>query len=717
MTDRKKTAFTLAEMMTVLLVMSIIIAAFVPIVVSRLRLSPAPGGNSLWQYVSSGTGSGRDIYFGQGDSVSVLLNNTSHSGENTSKLLLNDKSGRAAAFLRVGNVTKGLLSMTGGSPSFGNTSFKSDKSVSIGYKASASCDSGVAIGYNANAAPDTSDYPACIGVVAIGNASSASGVDSVALGGSTAKGSSISGAVTDSPVSIGYLAYAKGSGVAIGHNSNLASKSDGVVAVGKNTLNVSGDSVNTVAVGANAFSAYSGKEAVAVGANALNQPSKNDPSYSVAVGYNALTYNNGIPLYTAPSVAVGSGAGTALMEGSVGVGYNAISGGDSIYDVVIGYQARSGLAGSAFSTGNSVAIGYQAMSNLLQGNNFNIAIGARALKNSSSSTSENIAIGTDALSNNAGGSSNVALGNAAAKSALNAIESVVIGSNALSSLTNGDSTYNTIIGANAALNEQSGSNNIAIGSGALKTNSSNPYIGGYNIAIGSGACSNLRSGAANKICIGAGSGPTQFTGNDNDQVENIFIGTSGKDLGGPAIMFGENAGNGTSTTRFTVYGNMHVLGAKSEGSDRRIKNIKGINNEGIEIIKKIKTYNYVLKKDKEQSPRVGVIAQEIKKILPHAVSTAPGGYLAVNKSEIFYRMMNAIKQLDRQLEEIKNKTEEILQSINKIESVLSKFSDKKKSVAEELIAQNKRLKFQNEKLSKRNELIEKRIAKIEKETR
>jgi len=52
---------------------------------------------------------------------------------------------------------------------------------------------------------------------------------------------------------------------------------------------------------------------------------------------------------------------------------------------------------------------------------------------------------------------------------------------------------------------------------------------------------------------------------------------------------------------------------------------------------------------------VGVIAQEIEKVLPDAVTTRDSGYKAVNYEKIIPLLIEAIKDQQKQIDELKNK--------------------------------------------------------------
>jgi hypothetical protein len=110
----------------------------------------------------------------------------------------------------------------------------------------------------------------------------------------------------------------------------------------------------------------------------------------------------------------------------------------------------------------------------------------------------------------------------------------------------------------------------------------------------------------------------------------------------------------------TVYipGNLTVTGtttgpsANWTTSDIRLKNIKGENKSGLEKIKQLKVFNYTLKDDKKKTPRVGVIAQDLQKIFPDAVTKDEKGYLLIRMEDMFYALVNAVKELDAKVNEI-----------------------------------------------------------------
>lgn len=93
-------------------------------------------------------------------------------------------------------------------------------------------------------------------------------------------------------------------------------------------------------------------------------------------------------------------------------------------------------------------------------------------------------------------------------------------------------------------------------------------------------------------------------------------------------------------------------------SDKRLKeNIKNYTS-GLDIINKIevKSYNWIKDKDKQQN--IGCIAQELQSILPDElkgffISENGDGYLSVNDSKLIYFLINAVKELQKQINELR----------------------------------------------------------------
>ena len=87
-------------------------------------------------------------------------------------------------------------------------------------------------------------------------------------------------------------------------------------------------------------------------------------------------------------------------------------------------------------------------------------------------------------------------------------------------------------------------------------------------------------------------------------------------------------------------------------SDVRLKNISGDSTAGLAEINKIEVKNYTYKKDEKKTPHVGVIAQQLQKVFPNSVFKGEDGFLRIRTEEIFYAMVNSIKELCAKLQDL-----------------------------------------------------------------
>lgn len=307
-------------------------------------------------------------------------------------------------------------------------------------------------------------------------------------------------------------------------------------------------------------------------------------------------------------------------------------------------------------------------------NTSGVALGNNVF-NDFASGSNNVAIGYDALSGNTTGYGNVSIGQESLK-------------------VNQEGSENIAIGYRNLMANISGSNNVAVGSfGALYGN----ITGSNNTAIGYGACYSVQGD--NKTCIGVNSGPSSGStwASSSDTTQRTFIGGSPVVTnGGQSVLEIHNTTTGselswsklTSNNAPTVIinGNLIVRGrtymALGEDektralfgdsgfvkatysypapdgwnitftSDSRLKNIKGSSKAGLEQINKLRTYKFKFKKDKKQTPHVGVIAQDLEKIFPDSVSKDKKGFLRIRLEDMFYAMINAVQELDKNVQEI-----------------------------------------------------------------
>ena len=105
-------------------------------------------------------------------------------------------------------------------------------------------------------------------------------------------------------------------------------------------------------------------------------------------------------------------------------------------------------------------------------------------------------------------------------------------------------------------------------------------------------------------------------------------------------------------------------GSWSTFSDIRLKNVGANFERGLAEVSELNPIWYNYEKDNElhleaATKYVGVVAQEVQKVIPEAVEKSDTGYLTVNNDPIIWAMVNAIKELKAENEQLKRKVEDM----------------------------------------------------------
>lgn len=119
-------------------------------------------------------------------------------------------------------------------------------------------------------------------------------------------------------------------------------------------------------------------------------------------------------------------------------------------------------------------------------------------------------------------------------------------------------------------------------------------------------------------------------------------------------------------------------------SDIRLKDLTTIFDDGLNAINRLTVYNYTYKADEEQQPQVGVIAQDLKRVFPNAVSKDKNGYYQIRWDEMFYAAINAIKQLDSKIEALASRVSKDRARIATLKKDNANLEKKLNSLANEL---------------------------------
>ena len=720
----KFNAFTLAEMMVVMLIMSIVLAAMAPVMTTKNKVD----NSSPWKYSPNNSS---DAYFGQGASMRAMIGQLNGEDTDNGKLIINNLGSSFSHILfKNGNTILGDLYLNGTSLVLGNRQGNNpigNENINIGHD-------------NWPAGTITGSSNITIGDASM--TSLTSGSHNIGLGTTLTS-------VTTGEHNIG-----------IGDDSLTNITGNGNIAIGGNANPNTANASKTIAIGANSVASCTG--AIAIGSNltsseaqgAALDATKARGMTSIAIGNGAISGDENAT--GRDSIAIGNQArantSTSSGSGSIAIGSYSNAGNAS---VALGASA---LSGNTTGSGNT-AVGYAALTGNTTGSD-NTAVGYTALP-SNTTGSGNIAIGKNTLYRNTRGEDNIAIGRNALYQSDTGGGNIAIGYQAMY-YQNDINTGNTAVGYQAMVGTNSASNyhntaigyralsragnsaknagqNTAVGSGALENNVTgfgNTAIGvnalnavrqgDYNTGLGSYACSNVTG--SHKTCIGASSGPASGSDWASDDKERIFIGSRSKFNNAPAVLEVHNDDtkrkyrddHKATDTNVVVNGNLIVKGfiytsmwSKGEAdmvalighdgdqlewfgvdgssdsyipyhanngsfknpdgdvlwsSDRRLKYVGKDNNDGLAKIKQLKVFNYVYKKDTTKTPHVGVIAQDLQKVFPNAVKKGKDGFLTIRMEDMFYAVINAIKELDAKYQAQEKRINELEKRIEKLEA-------------------------------------------------
>lgn len=397
----------------------------------------------------------------------------------------------------------------------------------------------------------------------------------------------------------------------------------------------------------------------------------NNASDAIIIGRNTTVTNS------ANSITAGQGALSNNAEGSISIGFGSRTQGGAVDSVTIGTQSYTNM-------GNSVTIGRGATSGIRGMNYVNaplnsIAIGASATASASNAT----AVGaTSTAANNS-----IAIGNLATATA-----------------------RSTALGADTTAQNRG----IAIGSGAVATGNANSIAIGLgarathdnSIAIGTG----VQTQDADQIIIGRNNqniiipgnvtilGTLDVTGNLNAHAPltadaavtlNRITGATHARYNNQLYQVKPCTCNGGGLTPFTPNNNndpsIKTYWDKDSNmfatttSDRRLKDVGKAFTAGLEEIKKLEVFNYTFKKDPSKTPRVGVMAQDLQKIFPQAVTKGEDGFLRIRMEDMFYALVNAVKELDKKIETLIQKQKKIDELESRIEKLEKRLAELEKN--------------------------------------
>ena len=673
-----------------MLIMSIVLAAMAPIMTTKNKVD----NSSPWKYSPNNSS---DAYFGQGASMRAMIGQLNGEDTDNGKLIINNLGSSFSHILfKNGNTILGDLYMSGNNLILGH---RNGSSTSLGQN-------NINIGPNNWPSTDiTGQSNIIIGDNAMTHLST--GSNNIGLGTTL-------------------TALTTGTGnVTIGDNSlTSVTTGDGNIGLGNEANPAITTASKTIAIGTNSVASSNG--AIAIGSNLTSSEAHGAAldaaqarvSYSIAIGNNATSGANSGGGQNSIAIGYQAKANSTSDSGASGIAIGAYSNAGD-HSVALGTSAlNSNTTGS-----DNIAVGTSALKSNTTGSG-NTAIGENTLYRNTRGE-DNIAIGRNALYQNDTGDGNIAIGYQAMyyQNDINTGNTAVgyqamVGTNSASNYHNTAIGYralnragnsaksagqNTAVGSGALENNVTGYGNTAIGSDALNTGRQ----GDYNTGLGYYACANVTG--SNKTCIGASSGPSYSAALGQGTEKTIFLGDADTTVYIPGnLVVGKRAFIGASlgdsgTKRNCLFYNTErgwhgVYGYKGSGdrdswgfnmddmingrmwndfrlgftlknyiSDRRLKYVGKESTTGLDKVRQLKVFNFTYKKDTTKTPHVGVIAQDLQKVFPNAVQKGKDGFLTIRMEDMFYAVINAIKELDAKITALQKENQELKQLVKQVQ--------------------------------------------------
>jgi Chaperone of endosialidase len=135
-----------------------------------------------------------------------------------------------------------------------------------------------------------------------------------------------------------------------------------------------------------------------------------------------------------------------------------------------------------------------------------------------------------------------------------------------------------------------------------------------------------------------------------------------------AITTSNSVGIGTTAPdqKLSVNGDASKTGGNTwlSFSDERLKNIKGRFNPGLKAVMQLQPIRYEYKRDNplglvSEGDHIGFGASAVQKVIPEAVTRSQSGYLMLNSDPILWTMLNAIKEQQKEIAELKGQIKKL----------------------------------------------------------
>jgi len=111
------------------------------------------------------------------------------------------------------------------------------------------------------------------------------------------------------------------------------------------------------------------------------------------------------------------------------------------------------------------------------------------------------------------------------------------------------------------------------------------------------------------------------------------------------IQFGANGGGLSYGVYLTSTGTSWTA-----SSDERLKDISGTITNAVQSVSSLRPIRYTFKADESKTQRVGLIAQDVQKVLPEVVDENADGYFGVRYAEVIPLLVAAIQELSAKVD-------------------------------------------------------------------
>ena len=395
-----------------------------------------------------------------------------------------------------------------------------------------------------------------------------------------------------------------------------------------------------------------------------------------------LSFKTGASEAAAEKMALSS-AGALTVTGDITSSGTVLATGDTAAgdDAAMGYTSAEGLILTGQGSTGDVTVKNDADAVVMQvptgttgvdfkGNIFtttagtsNFVAGVNAGNTIESGGNYNVCVGDEAGTAVTTGDANIYIGFQAGDAATTGGDNVAIGYDALTTMSTAAS--NTVVGAYAGDAINTGHQNTLIGHQA----GTDLTTGAQNTFLGKNAGDDVTDGAENTLVgFNAAAHSTALTTGDFNVHLGIYTSASSADAQTETVIGYNGQGKG-NTTGFIINNGGVYQGNNSADwsttSDRRIKKNIEDNEQGLDIINNIRVRNFEYRTEDEitevppsaaietEGVQLGVIAQEIEEVLPEVVNEESTGVKSVNSGNLTWYLVNAVKELSAQVEELK----------------------------------------------------------------